>query len=70
MYFSFIATSYAFLIKSLPINAEAIISRVDFGIWKFVIIEFAILNSYGGKINLFDQPLILFKVPLEETELQ
>src|SRR5690606_40816738 len=28
-----------------------------------------ILKSYGGKINLLDQPSNSFKVPLEDTEL-
>ena len=34
-----------------------------------MIIEFAILNSYGGKINLFVQPSNSFKLPIDETEL-
>ena len=35
----------------------------------FVIIQFAIEKSKGGKINLFVHPANSFKFPFEETEL-
>ena len=36
---------------------------------KVVIMQFGILKSYGGKMNLFVQPSYGFKVPFVETEL-
>src|SRR6187431_2399516 len=63
------ASSYAFFIKSCPQKAEIIINKVDFGVWKLVIIHVATLKSCGGKINLFVQPSKGFKVLCEETEL-
>src|SRR5690606_39307470 len=63
------ASWYAFLTKSTPPNADAIINNVDFGVWKFVIMQLAILKSYGGKMNLFVQPSISFNMPFEDTEL-
>src|SRR5690606_33616358 len=63
------ASWYAFLTNSTPPNADAIINRVDLGVWKLVIMQLAILKSYGGKINLFVQPSISFNIPFEDTEL-
>src|SRR5690606_2647236 len=37
--------------------------------WKLVIIQSAMLNSYGGKMNLFVQPSNGLRVLLVETEL-
>src|SRR5258708_3725911 len=36
--------------------------------WKFVIMQFATLNSNGGKINLLVQPTYGFNCPVVETE--
>src|SRR5690606_18261484 len=48
---------------------EIIIIKVDFGMWKFVTIQSAILKSYGGKMNLFVHPLKVLSVWFDETAL-
>ena len=58
LYFSLTASLYAFIILSLPANAETSITNVDFGKWKLVINASIALNLNPGYINISVHPLI------------
>ncbi len=50
-------------------NADTIINKVDFGKWKLVTMALAILNSCGGKTNLFVHPSKVFNMWSDDTAL-